>query len=227
MSACVLAILLEWLEFGWIETENLLVVSLLIDVLAIIGGLTSIAAFMVAVVQAYRLWKWHRQPSWNEALKTAEKVLEQIEGSAWMPGIVLGIGRSGGIWGGWVAGNLGSLPFAVIDCKIDDESGPARRFLFQGGQSFADNLREVLPENKKILIIEGAVTTGGTFGAFFEQFGTQFEDCEIKTATLYRNPSADFIVDYVGRSDLEPWPQKFPWHFRKAYRPFLRDAIVR
>ena len=206
-----------------------------VDFLTVVGGIASIASVVVAIVQAYKTWRWSRHLTWGDSLRAGENVLKKIEASDWKPALVVGIGRSGGIWGGWLAGNLGSLPFEVVDCKMIDAPGGDRQYTFPSGRGIIDIILTRMNNLKGesdcdaaktgILLIEGAVSAGGTFNAFMREFGGSLQGCDIKTATLFRNPAAAFRVDFVGRGDLEPWPEKFPWHFRHAYRPFLRDMF--
>ena len=112
-----------------------------------------------------------RQPTWDDALRVAEKLLNTIEGS-FMPDLVLGLGRSGGIWGGWLAGNLGSLPFAVIDIEYDDGE-VVLRAEFPGGEEVLSSVRKRFPNSPHVLVVQGAASGGMTFREFFAKFNSQ------------------------------------------------------
>ena len=206
------------------------------EFLTVIGGLASIAGVVVVIVQAYKAWKWSRSLTWDDSLRAGENILKMIETGDWKPVLVVGIGRSGGIWGGWLAGNLGSLPFEVVDCKINEITGGGRQYTFPSGKKLVDVISERMVDlgfkpnssahKGHILLIEGAVSTGGIFNAFINEFGGSLQGYDIKTATLFINPAAAYRVSYVGR-ELEPWPDKFPWHLRQTYQPFLRYMIPR
>jgi hypoxanthine phosphoribosyltransferase len=191
--------------------------------LAIIGALASIVAVGATAVQWYRVRQWKRILTWDDALRAATTLLERVEGSPWKPEIVIGIGRSGGIWGGWLAGNLG-LPFAVVDDRY--ESGPeGRRVEFPGGQDVLVSLRKLHGDSIRPLVVDGATSTGQTPSEFRRRFAEQLKGWDVRFAVLYRNPTSAASIDFVGVEGPEPWPDKFPWHFRKAYRPHLRDLL--
>jgi len=64
------------------------------------------------------------------ALRTAKKVLKKIKkGPLWKPDVVIGISRSGGIWDGWLTGNLEAKPLLVVDVSYQ-QSPTERRIEF-------------------------------------------------------------------------------------------------
>ena len=75
-----------------------------------LGGLTTLVTMIVASVKYFRLRKWKRMFTWDNALRIAEKVLKEIQKNSWKPELVIGIGRSGGIWGGWGFEEQGENP---------------------------------------------------------------------------------------------------------------------
>jgi len=122
---------------------------------------------------------------------------------------VVGRGRSGGIWGGWLAGNLGSLPFAVIDYTYD-ELPDGRTVIFPEGEKILEAIESILGGRRQVLLVEGATSSGQTFSEFRNRFAIQTSEWELRTAVLYKNSTVPFEIDYVGRDDLKPWPDKFP-----------------
>lgn len=191
---------------------------------SILGVIAGISAVLLFVIEVYRKWLWARKITWDDTLHTAKELLEIIEKSNWKPTIVLGLGRSGGIWGGWLAGNLGKLPFTVIDLKYFDEANGLRVEFF-GGEEIIEVIRKLYGDTPKVLIVEGATSTGLTSSEFFRIFSVKLQNFDIKTAVLYRNPTSIAKIDFVGKHGPEPWPKKFPWHYREAYRAYLRDLL--
>ena len=202
-------------------------------VLAIVGGLASLGGLYLAWVY----WQWQRrlrsEPTWDDALRVAENVLESIQESGFNPHLVVGLGRSGGIWGGWLAGNLGTLPFALIDVEKEDED-PARRIRIWHGEevlSYIPGYIQERSENKtgkpRVLVVEGAATAGTTFREFLAKFKSQLSEWDVKTAVLYKRGPVDVRIDFFGKDDLYPWPKRFPWHKRAAYKPHLRYIFER
>lgn len=192
-----------------------------INIFAVIGALASIASVAFAIVRFLEHRRWRRTPTWEDAFDVARRLRKKLEGNAWKPDLVIGIGRSGGIWGGWLAGNLGSLPFLAIDVHYEDTPN-GRVVTFPAGSHGLRAAREVLSEAGNVLLVEGAATEGRTFEEFKSQYKRQIADWNVKTAVLYKNPPPANTIDFTGRDDLEPWPKKFPWHEDDRYRRFLR-----
>lgn len=151
----------------------------------------------------------------------ARKVLADVKKEPnWEPSLVIGIGRSGGIWGGWLAGNLGTKPLLVVDVSYYEQSPPE----FPGAEQVLSALEEFRDLGDKILLVEGAASTGQTFRYFIERFSDQLRSWKIKKAVLYKNPVVPKKdIDFVGRS-LERWPERFPWHEQADWRPQLRNG---
>jgi hypothetical protein len=96
---------------------------------------------------------------------------------------------------------------------------------FPAGEGIFEIIRQVCPNKKNLLIIEGASSTGQTPSKFQSEFEKYLNDFDYKFAVLYKNPSSSFNIDFVGKIGPEKWPEKFPWHERKAYRPYLRNIF--
>ena len=180
-------------------------------ILAVIGAVASMAAVMASVIRWYRLRLWRRQLTWDDALRVARTLLEKIEGSEWKPAVVIGIGRSGGIWGGWLAGNLGGVPFAVVDDRYE-QTAEGLRVEFPGGEDVLGSLGRLYGDNLRILLVEGATSTGQTPLEFQRRFARQLNGWDVRVAVLYKNPSSAASIDFVGMEGPEPWPARFPWH---------------
>lgn len=88
-----------------------------------------VSAFGLAVgiiVGLIQLAKWRREVldkkinTFASIERDLIRVLKYIDESDFRPELVLGLGRSGAFVGGWLAGNLGSLPIEVIDRMHED-----------------------------------------------------------------------------------------------------------
>ncbi|MCK4341262.1 MAG: hypothetical protein KAY37_06005 [Phycisphaerae bacterium] len=191
-----------------------------VGVLASVGGL----------VLGAHVWlerrRLAREPTWDDALRVAEKLLVAVEAADFKPQVVIGLGRSGGIWGGWLAGNLGSLPFLVIDDEYS-LTPDGRRVEFRCANEVFTYVHKTFPENARVLVVEGATTDGLTIREFFDKLVPKSPEWDVRIAVLYKNPGANAKVDFAGKDDLSPWPKRFPWHKRAAYQPHLHFFFER
>lgn len=190
--------------------------------------ITALAAILAAIITAYRvqirrrLPDWlagHPNPTWTDALEAAGSVLRKVQ-STWNPSLVIGLGRSGGLWGGWLAGNLGTLPFAVIDISYRD-TGNGRVLEFPGGTDMAKAIMGNKGSGVRVLVVLGAASTGTTFREFRRQVGPEFGGCEVRCAALFKNAAVTDRLDFYG-TELDRWPTAFPWHVSDSWRTHLR-----
>ena len=122
------------------------------DVLAIIGALASIAGVTLTIIYTLQRRRSRRLPTWEDAFAVARKLLGDVESSGWKPDLVIGLGRSGGIWGGWLAGNLGSLRFIATDILYDDSSW-VRKITFPGAIQVLNAAQEILSGSVNVLLV--------------------------------------------------------------------------
>ncbi|MBN8672150.1 MAG: hypothetical protein J0L80_15815 [Chitinophagales bacterium] len=158
--------------------------------------------------------------NWNYSFDTAHSLLNKIEESGVKIDVVIGLGRSGGIWGGWIAGNLGSLPFYAIDVTYSVDEHGGRKVEFPNGIEILD---AVIKSNSNILIIEGAASTGATFIEFKKICTGKYPNTKFKYAVLFKNSTAAISIDYVGKVIDNNWPKKFPWHVTDRYRTYTKE----
>ena len=199
--------------------------ELLLTLCTVLGGLTALTAILGFIVKQFLLWRWKRKFTWDDVLRTAHALLKRIEDQGWRPEIVIGLGRSGGIWGGWLAGNLGSLPFTVVDDRYSVNAD--LHVDFPAGADVLAAIRRTYPDKRRILVVEGATSTGKTPAKFLEEFARELNGLDVKFAVLYKNPASTADIAFVGRHGPEPWPDRFPWHSSDLYRPYLRDIFSR
>jgi len=192
------------------------VINVLQPVFAVLGAVAAIVTIVTVLSQVFG-----RRVTWNNARRAAWHVLREVQRYGWRPDMVIGIGRSGGIWGGWLAGNLGSLPFIAVDDHYSN--GQNITIEFNSARELLLAVREGFPQAKRFLAIEGASSTGRSFEEFRKIFDSVMSPRELRLATLYKNPTNPLHIDYVGEVGPSRWPNRFPWHETDAYRPFLRN----
>ena len=194
--------------------------NVVIIALSVVSTIAGVAGVVLAVYYGYLRPRWMHSLNWSDAIGVAQRLLAKIERGGWKPDIVIGLGRSGGLWGGYLAGNLGTLPFGVVDLKYDDEP-PERTVSFPAGEEVLTALLANHSQGKRVLVVEGASSTGQTFREFRKAFGERFDQSQMRFAVLYKNSVSEAAIDYVGEENLEPWPEEFPWHERSAYITFI------
>lgn len=130
----------------------------------------------------------------------------------------MGIGRSGAIWGGWFAGNLGSLPIYVIDniYEINDRFSVS----FPDSNGIFETMNKT-SNNKTYFIIMGASSSDNTFENFEKMNIEYLKKYNYKFAVLYLNSSSKFKIDFIGKTISSP--DYLPWHERKEYKPYLNN----
>jgi hypoxanthine phosphoribosyltransferase len=195
----------------------------LIEALGIVGTIVTLLAAGYSVYR-YVTGRFFRL-SMRICVADAIKVLEEIERQGWRPDLVIGLGRSGALWGGWLAGNLGSLPIMVVD-KLFIETKTGRRLELPDCDNALRRLKKASDGKLRALVVEGATTTGIVFDLFEESAHRAFADLEFRTAALYVRRGCVRVPDYYSRQWEDPWPERFPWHYRAAYKRYLhgKDA---
>lgn len=196
--------------------------NFVVQFFAFLGALAGLASLYLYIYHRWKVRQQMGQPTWDDVLRVAEKLLIRIEESPFTPDAVIGLGRSGGIWGGWLAGNLGTLPLAVVDLAYRTGK-TGRNVKFYGEAEVLSSLRKRLGNQPCLLVVEGATSDGLTVREFFSKFESELSAYhDVRMAVLYKNSGTNAKVDFFGRDDVSPWPRKFPWHKRDAYKPHLR-----
>ena len=152
----------------------------------------------------------------SNLLPAEERILALAEPSTVALELGLGVGRSGGIWGGWMAGNLGSLPFGVIDDKYEPNS-----VTFPGGTEVLRALHATYPEAKKVLLIEGASVRGETINKIRTELSEQLEIWEVKFAVLFVSRHSNAKIDFIGRLVPDKFLDRMPWHHTSNWKTFI------
>jgi len=193
--------------------EPMTIAAIVFSVLSIVLGATSV--YFAFEHRRDRKKVAANAINWNYCFCVAEDLRRRI--SVWDPDLVIGLGRSGGIWGGWMAGNLGSKPFGVVDDKYDDHV-----VSFPGGDRVLEALRATYPSGCKVLLIEGASTRGTTIKQFKSDFAHLLEGWDLQVAVLFVSTTSDAEIDYIGRYGPEEWPRRLPWHQNRNWITAMR-----
>ena len=171
--------------------------------LTAIGVVTSLYSLTLLVLDRFGYY------SWFGIEYRSKKLVKQIRERGYSPDIIVGLGRSGAVLGGILAGNLGVKPITVIDRMYEWEN---------------DKSREVIPVSlinlnmltgMKILLVDAAPHTGATCKAIRDEL-LKANPADLKIASLFKGAYTvqvpDFYIDEVEKV------RKMPWRFSHEYR---------
>lgn len=172
------------------------------DVLGLLGTLASLYTTALVLLDRLGFYSW-----WGIYIRSRQLV-NKIKASGYSPDLVVGIGRSGAILGGILAGNLGVLPITVVD----------REYIWHEGTRHVKPLMFVKQEEikgKKILLVDAAPHTGETSKIIKDKLN-EFNPAELKLAYLFKTryvlQKPDFYVKDVKKV------RTMPWRFSADYR---------
>jgi hypoxanthine phosphoribosyltransferase len=147
-----------------------------------------------------------------------DKIIAEMEKDGYEPDLVIGIGRSGGIVGGLIAGYLKAKPFRVFNWnyKNINKDGKKERI------HILDKTIEIEKEQQKILLVKGATTAGQTPEKALVFFKEKFPDKVFRYAVLVRQKSSTASIDYCAYEVLGI--KILPWHV-DSWPTFLTHDI--
>jgi hypothetical protein len=146
---------------------------------------------------------------WRNAVRAADRLISLMAADNWFPDFVICLGRSGAIWGGYLAGNFGSKPAFII---LDDYSPDRSYVTFEYWPQLTAVLRERAP--KKVAVIQGYSGTGGTFFAFRDEIRkrSSFEKIDFRYASVFAWRGCRFKEHHYIGKELRKQPRRMPWH---------------
>ncbi|MGH2348245.1 MAG: hypothetical protein ACRDFT_02120 [bacterium] len=179
-------------------TDFTLIATIVGLLAAIIGIITGIHY----LVQMLRRREF-RKLSWRMVNRGVVTIIANLRRDNFIPDLVIGIGRSGAIFGGLIAGNMGNIPLAVVDRKLHwDEK---RRDIILSDFS---ELR-VKPQHQKLLFVIGEIYSAQSISEVVKHFQPALEGRQWRTASLVKLDVAPVNVDYtiytVAKRVEPPW----------------------
>ena len=131
-------------------------------------------------------------------------VVQQIKKDEFVPSIIIGIGRGGGIFGSFISYQLYHTPVVVVDREYDWSTKKRKQkelFDFDIPAFFLD----------KVLLVAGEVHSGNTIECFEKHMKSKGAGI-IKTCVFYKQSGCNFTVDYFSKEGdgfpLMPWQSK-------------------
>jgi hypoxanthine phosphoribosyltransferase len=163
--------------------------GILIVVVSVMAALISIPAGI------YYLWDRNKATvsktvGWRKVEYGVHETIRRLRSDNWVPDLVLAIGRSGAIYGGLIAGNMGNLPMAILDRHLAWDR-TSREYV-------ADHHSSIhLPDEcKKVLVVVGEVYSGQSLTASVQRIKEAMQGRSIKTACLVHSNHSNVQVDY-------------------------------
>lgn len=156
--------------------------------------------------------------TWPDVEKGVDKINSKMEKDGFEPDLVIGIGRSGGIVGGLIAGYLQAKPFRCFNWNYKNVKKDGKK----GRIHVHDKAIEIEKEQQKILLVEGATTTGQTPEKALAFFKEKFPGKEFRFAVLVRQKSSTAPIDYCAYEVLGI--KILPWHV-DSWPTFLTHDI--
>lgn len=172
-------------------------------ILKVLGSLYALRFILVWIAERLGFFTWFRMR------RQCLVLIEKIRDAPYIPDLVVGLGRSGAILGGIIAGNLGVLPIATVDREYRLSEGGARSVI---PRLMID--REII-KGKRVLLVDALPHTGDTMRVIAEEL-KKCGPSEMKTASLYVEKYCiqrpDFYLKVVKKV------RRLPWRFTKAWR---------
>lgn len=191
------------------------------EVFTWIGYIATFISIVTAIIGLYKVWKifYENRFTWRKVEKGVEKLVDKMKKDIYDPDIIVGIGRSGGIIGGLIAGCFGSKPFMAINRTF----GYPQKTVASITDVIIDSEFLIGDKYKKILLVEGASTTGDTPKKAIELMQNKFPDKEFKFAVLVKKSSSTARIDYVAYNVNDNI--KLAWHVKGWPWPINNDPL--
>lgn len=175
----------------------------LIVILSVAGSVASLYSAWILIADRLGYYSW-----WG-IQRRARKVVRLIQEAGFDPDIVVGIGRSGAIFGGMLAGDLGIKPLAVVDRRYEwDAKGDrhVRPILFVPADAI---------KGQKVLLVEGAPRTGLTLRVVRNAIEKLLPD-EIRSAAPMRTRHTITKIQFY--AETVKTIRRMPWRITADYR---------
>lgn len=165
-----------------------------------------------------------RPYSWDDVERGVKHLRQQIDRSGFNPDVVLGLGRSGALVGGLLASFAGSMPMAFADLRYDSLRTPGPSY---DVELLATRAALAIPLTgaQRVVVVEGATTTGRTPARAMEFLKAAFPATEFRMAVLIQGATSQYGCAYYafvdrGALQTEGGRSLLPWHSSDS-RTFL------
>lgn len=157
--------------------------------------------------------------SWSNVASGVDHTINRLHSDEFVPEIVIGVGRSGAIYGALLAGNLGNLPFEVLDRSFAHDQGNRNAVFHQ-------HIAQPWSFQRALLVI-GEVNSGQSLKEALLWLRANLPPADIKTACMVRQVNSNYVPDYIAyeedRAIVPPWVLRSGY---QRYQKFSRSALI-
>lgn len=168
-----------------------------------------ISAVLAITLAGYGAFRWYRRRvptkvSWRRIERAVLRIIHDMRRDNFVPDLVVCIGRSGAIFGGLIAGNMGNIPIALLDRRFQWDKGRVREDvpLSYSEIHIDDSVR-------KVLVVIGEIHSGSSIKESLGRLEEALKGREYRLACLNKVTFAPVKVDYcvyeVGKPGRPAW----------------------
>lgn len=159
-------------------------------------ALGSISAVLAIVGAGYGAYRWYRMQSptmvsWRLVEKGVLRIIVDMRKDNFIPDLVVCVGRSGAIFGGLIAGNMGNVPIALLDRRFQWDKSRIREDV---PLSFSEV--HVDDSVRSVLVVIGEIYSGSSIKESLERLEKVLNGRKYKLACLTKIKFAPVNVDY-------------------------------
>jgi hypoxanthine phosphoribosyltransferase len=182
------------------------------DVIEWAGYIFAGLGFLATLYKTINIWLSYKNFSWNDVDKYSKTIIKKISNDAFIPDVIVGIGRGGSILASILSGNI------IIPSQKKERNIPIlgvdRIYKWQNGArvEVENKMIDFSPlSGKKVLLVAGDILTGGTMKFYVRQL-EHSKVMELKTACLVKGITTTFQPDYFGKEI--PADFNMPWMYK-------------
>ena len=153
-------------------------------------------------------------------LEEVETLARAIEGDAWKPDFLVGIGRGGLVPAAYLSHRTG-LPLLTVDHSTGEPGF---------GEELLDKLAAKIRSGQRLLIVDDINDSGGTINYLRAAIEAKVDDpAGVRVAVLVHNVRSRARVEYHGSEidrDLDKRWYVFPWEAVAPHTVLIEDAAA-
>lgn len=181
-------------------------------------SLVTMAFMILGMIEYYKKNTIYRESenedgkvSWKSIEKHVLFLIRKLRERQYMPDLIVGIGRSGGVIASMISGNMGIIPLCVIDRKYWWENGVRK-------MEIISTLNSNFIQGKKILMVMAETFSGETI-KMCKKYLSEMKPDEIMTLVIFKGDKSPVTPDFYAELANDKMP--VPWRITPEY---IRDS---